>query len=225
MSVYGSNARRAPAVDRRGHARIGTMMPHQDLADRLRFIQSAERMKNVLRSAHTSQGRRESTPEHTWRLCLLAMVLRDRLPDMDFERVLKMCVVHDLGEAIHGDVPAVDQAAPGAKAADERQDLLTLMQPLPEHVQAEFLALWDEYEAAATPEAQAVKALDKLETIIQHNQGANPPDFDYAFNLAYGQKHTATHPLFAQLRALVDVHTRAHADAQSTRARAPERPA
>jgi putative hydrolase of HD superfamily len=200
-------------------------MAHQDLADRLRFIQSAERMKNVLRSAYTSEGRRESTPEHTWRLCLLAMVLRDHLPQLDFERVLKMCVVHDLGEALHGDVPAVDQAAPGAKAADERKDLLTLMQPLPVHVQAEFLALWDEYEAAATPEAQAVKALDKLETIIQHNQGANPPDFDYAFNLAYGQKHTATHPLFAQLRAMVDVQTQARADTQATRTSTPARPA
>jgi len=201
------------------------MMAHQDLADRLRFIQSAERLKNVLRSAYTSEGRRESTPEHTWRLCLMAMVLRDRLPAMDFERVLKMCVVHDLGEAIHGDVPAVDQAAPGAKATDERQDLLTLMQPLPAHVQAEFLALWDEYEAAVTPEAQAVKALDKLETIIQHNQGANPPDFDYAFNLAYGQKYTATHPMFAALRALVDVQTQTHADTQATRGEPLARPA
>lgn len=190
-------------------------MPDQDLIDRLQFIQSAERLKNVLRSGHTSEGRRESTPEHTWRLCLLAMVLRDRLPPLDFERLLKMCVLHDLGEALHGDVPAVDQAAPGAKAADERQDLITLMQPLPAHLQAEFLALWDDYEAAATPEARAAKALDKLETIIQHNQGANPPDFDYAFNLAYGRKHTATEPLYAALRALVDVQTQAHADAQA----------
>lgn len=192
-------------------------MADQDLAARLHFIQSAERMKNVLRSAYTSEGRRESTPEHSWRLCLLAMVLRDRLPALDFERVLKMCVVHDLGEAIHGDVPAVAQTAPGAKAADERQDLLALMQPLPAPVQAEFLALWDEYEAAATPEAQAVKAMDKLETIIQHNQGANPPDFDYAFNLAYGQKHTATDPLFAALRAMVDAQTQAHAARQAAR--------
>lgn len=192
-------------------------MANQELVDRLRFIQSAERMKNVLRSAHTSEGRRESTPEHTWRLCLLAMVLRDKLPGLDFERMLKMCVVHDLGEALHGDVPAVVQSAPGAKSADERLDLLALMQPLPAPVQAEFLALWDEYEAAITPEARAVKALDKLETIIQHNQGANPPDFDYAFNLSYGQKHTATDPLFAQLRALVDVQTKAHADMQAAR--------
>ena len=192
-------------------------MANQDLIDRIRFIQSAEKLKNVLRSAYTSEGRRESTPEHTWRLCLLAMVLRDRLPPMDFEWVLQMCVVHDLGEALHGDVPAVAQVAPGAKAADERADLRTLMEPLPAHLQAQFLALWDEYEAAATPEARTVKALDKLETIIQHNQGANPPDFDYVFNLDYGRKHTATDPLFAELRALVDADTRDRADAQASR--------
>lgn len=72
----------------------------------------------------------------------------------------------------------------------------------------ELLALWDEYDAAATPEAQAVKALDKLETMLQHNQGANPADFDYAFNLGYGRKHTGTTPLFSALRELVDADTR-----------------
>ena len=55
-----------------------------------------------------------------------------------------------------------------------------------------------------------VKALDKLETIIQHNQGKNPPGFDYAFNLGYGQQHMAADPLFAQLRALLDAQTTLH---------------
>jgi putative hydrolases of HD superfamily len=71
--------------------------------------------------------------------------------------------------------------------------------------------LWDEYEQARTPEARAAKALDKLETIIQHNQGANPPDFDYLFNLDYGRKYTRAEPLFAQLRELVDADTRRRA--------------
>ena len=52
-----------------------------------------------------------------------------------------------------------------------------------------LLALWDEYEAAATPETRAVKALDKMETILQHSQGDNPPDFDYGFNLTYGRDY------------------------------------
>ncbi len=184
-----------------------------DLNGRLAFIQEAERLKNVLRSAHTSQGRRESTAEHTWRLCLMALVFADRLEPVNLERVLKLCVVHDLGEAIHGDVPAVALHLAAGKSDQERADLEVLTATLPEGVRSELLALWEEYEAGLTPEAKAVKALDKLETIIQHNQGDNPEDFDYAFNLDYGRRYTAADPLFAEIRALVDADTRRRAEA------------
>lgn len=187
-------------------------MSANDLAPLLQFIRDAEQLKNVLRSAHTSAGRRESTAEHTWRLCLLAMTLEHRMPDLDIARVLKLCVVHDLGEALGGDTPAVEQHADPDKSARERRDLLTLLAPLPPALRDEFAALWDDYEHASSPEARAVKALDKLETIVQHNQGANPPGFDYLFNLDYGRKHTSSDPLFAELRALVDADTRARAE-------------
>ncbi len=65
----------------------------------LQFIREAERLKNVLRTAYTSEGRHESTAEHTWRLALLALVLADEKPELDLQRVLAMCLVHDLGEA------------------------------------------------------------------------------------------------------------------------------
>ena len=65
----------------------------------LQFMREAERLKNVLRSARTSAGRTESTAEHTWRLALLALVLADEKPELDLQRVLAMCLVHDLGEA------------------------------------------------------------------------------------------------------------------------------
>lgn len=182
-------------------------MEPTDLAGRLAFVQATEKLKDVLRSAHTSQGRQESTPEHTWRLCLMAMVFQDQLPGLDFERLLKICVLHDLGEALRGDVPAVTQSTQTNKAADERTDLVTLMACLPLPLQDQLLALWDEYDSASSPEACAVKALDKLETIIQHNQGKNPQGFDYAFNLQYGQQLMQANPLFGQLRALVDAQT------------------
>ncbi|MBK1682337.1 HD domain-containing protein [Rhodoferax fermentans] len=182
-------------------------MRDADLQGRLAFIQAAEQLKSVLRCAYTATGRQESTPEHSWRLCLLAMVLQDSLGPLDFERVLKMCVIHDLGEALHGDVPAIAQGAGSHKSESERHDLIDLMAPLPAQLQTELLGLWDDYEQAASAEARAVKALDKLETLIQHNQGQNPPDFDYAFNLSYGQQYTAADPLFAQLRRLVDAQT------------------
>ena len=179
-----------------------------DISQRLKFIREAERLKNVLRRSHTSEGRQESTAEHTWRLCLLAMVFEDQLPGLDFAKVLKMCVVHDLGEAIHGDVPAVMQESGDNKSQRERRDLLTLVEGLSPELCNEFLSLWDEYESAISPEAVAVKALDKLETLMQHNQGINPPDsVDYVFNLSSGRKYTDALPLFAEVRRLFDQET------------------
>ena len=182
------------------------MSPH-DLLGCLTFLREAERLKSVQRSAFTSTGKQESTAEHSWRLCLMAMVFAAEFPALDSAKVLKLCVLHDLGEALHGDVPAVQQQHSPDKSATERADLQTLMQTLPAALSAEFMALWEEYENAASPEAQIVKGLDKLETILQHNQGANPPDFDYGFNLGYGQKYMGAHPLLAQIRALLDADT------------------
>ncbi|HEY8607912.1 MAG TPA: HD domain-containing protein [Noviherbaspirillum sp.] len=178
------------------------------IESRLAFLRAAEALKNVLRSGHTSTGRPESTAEHSWRLCLMALVLEDRLDGLDMLKVLKLCIVHDLAEAISGDIPAVAQVSPDRKRAQEEQDLLLLTAPLDPPLKAGILSLWEEYEQGATPEAGVVKAMDKLETILQHNQGKNPPDFDYAFNLRYGQQYTASHPLFADIRKLLDADTR-----------------
>ncbi len=183
-----------------------------ELAGVLDFLRAAERLKSVTRSAWTSEGRRESVAEHSWRLCLMALVLRPSFPEVDFARLLRICLVHDLGEAIGGDVPAPEQARSAAsglapKADKERRDLLQLLEPLPAAQREEIVELWDEYEAAATPEARLAKALDKLETILQHNQGRNPADFDYRFNLGYGRRFTADHPVIAEVRAVLDAET------------------
>jgi len=137
----------------------------------------------------------------------MAMLFAGEFPDVDFARLIRICVLHDLGEAIRGDVPATDQSAAAPKSAQERQDLLQLVAPLPERLRDEIVSLWDEYEAAITPEARLAKALDKLETILQHTQGLNPPGFDYRFNLAYGSQYTNSPPLMAQLRAILDRET------------------
>lgn len=184
----------------------------------LAFLRAAEQLKNTHRSAWTSAGQPESVAEHTWRLCLMALLLADAFPGVDFARLVKICIIHDLGEAVGGDIPAIHQVPGESKAAQERADLLQLLQPLPERLRAEITALWDEYEAAATPEAKLAKALDKLETIMQHNQGRNPPDFDYRFNLDYGKRHTRGNPLIEAVRELLDHDTaRRAAEAQSER--------
>jgi putative hydrolase of HD superfamily len=184
-------------------------MNESELAGLLDFLRAAERLKTVTRSGYTSAGERESVAEHTWRLSLMALLLAPEFPEVDFARLVKICLVHDLGEAISGDVPAPEQvrrraAGAAGKAADERRDLVTLLQPLPPALRDEITALWDEYEAAHSPEAKLAKALDKLETILQHTQGRNPPGFDYRFNLGYGREHTTEPPLIAAMRAVLD---------------------
>jgi len=173
----------------------------------LDFLRGAELLKSTLRSGYTAQGRPESTAEHTWRLCLMAMIFAGEYPEVDPHRVLKMCVIHDLGEALHGDIPAIHQDPGLDKAVEERKDLLTLLAPLPADTRAELLALWDEYHAAATAEARLAKAFDKLETVLQHTQGQNPPDFDYVFNLGYARQYTDYDALTRTARALIDAET------------------
>jgi putative hydrolase of HD superfamily len=184
-------------------------MTPSELQGTLTFLREAERLKSVLRSAYTTTGQQESTAEHSWRLCLMAMVFEGEFTNLDFGKVLKLCVLHDLGEALHGDIPAVQQDQSPNKSAQERADLQTLMQTLPASISDVFMSLWEEYENASSPEARIVKGLDKLETILQHNQGNNPPDFDYGFNLDYGRKYMGAHPLLQQIRSLLDVDTRA----------------
>ena len=197
-------------------------MDEKTIGARLAFLRGAEALKDVLRSGYTSTGRRESTAEHTWRLCLMALVFADGLAGLDILRVVKLCIVHDLAEAIGGDVPATEQVSSAAKTAQERDDLQLLAAPLDAPLRQELLALWEEYAHGATPEARAVKAMDKLETILQHTQGANPPDFDYAFNLHYGRQYTSAHPLFAAIRAAIDGDTRARMAGESAPLASPD---
>ena len=181
------------------------------LAALLSFVRAAERLKDTVRSGWTSGGRQDTVAGHTWRLCLMALVFHPLFPDTDLARLLKICMLHDLGEALHGDIPAPEQLDRPDKSTGERADLIQFLAPLPEPQRVEFLELWEEYEAAVTPEARLAKALDKMETIIQHNQGANPPGFDYAFNLDYGRRYTDYHPVLAELRAELDEATRQRA--------------
>jgi putative hydrolase of HD superfamily len=182
-------------------------MQTDELDGILTFLRAAERLKTVVRSGWTSAGQQESVAEHSWRLSLMAMVLYGRNPAVDVARLLKMCLIHDLGEAIGGDVPAPLQQTDTPKSSRERADLRELITPLPPSLQDEIVSLWDEYEAASSLEARLAKGLDKLETILQHNQGSNPVDFDYAFNLEYGRRYTSADALLAAIRERLDQDT------------------
>ena len=179
-----------------------------DLIAYIHFIQEVEGLKCMTRTAWTSTGRRESTAEHSWRLALLAGLLLPAYPGLDARRVLMLCLVHDLGEVYEGDISAALRPDQEEKERQERAAVKRAAASLPEKAGRELCKLWEEYNACETPEARLVKALDKAETILQHNQGANPPEFDYAFNLEYGKKYFEYDPLLRNLRALLDEQTR-----------------
>lgn len=192
-------------------------MDKNELEGILEFLRGSEQLKNTYRSSHTSTGRKESVAEHTWRLCLMALVLEKEFPEIDMSRVIKICIVHDLGEAINGDIPAPTQKNISNKSESERTDFLKLTKSLPKDLKRELIDLWDEYEDASSLEAKTAKALDKLETILQHNQGENPEDFDYAFNLEYGREYTAAHPIISAIREILDQETAENAKASNNK--------
>ena len=174
----------------------------------LEFLKAIEPMKSHVRSAWTGTGREESVAAHTWRLCMLALTIGPHLEDVDTDRLIRICLVHDLGEAIAGDTPAPLQEDSPGKRTVERETVGSLCSELGADGEA-LVELWREYDQAVTPEALAAKALDKIETIAQHNQGANPSDFDYAFNLEYGRSIPVKNELIRALRELVDRETAA----------------
>jgi len=192
------------------------MMCETDLEGVLEFLRGSEQLKNTIRSSRTSNGRHESTAEHTWRLCLMVLLFEKQYPDIDILKLLKICIIHDLGEAVCGDIAAVDQVDGIDKGIEERKGLEKLIHPLPTSLQSEILELWDDYENALSNEALLAKAFDKLETLLQHTQGRNTADFNYGFNLHYGKKYTDYDSLTSKLRSLIDKQTRTLAEHNKT---------
>ena len=176
----------------------------------LTFIKETELLKNVLRTAWGSTGRQESTAEHSWRLTLFAALMLGEYPGLDGKKVLLMCLIHDLGELYDGDISAALLPDEEKKHAEEQRSVERLFSFLPDQDREHFMEIWKEYNENSSSEAHLVKALDKAETILQHNQGINPPDFDYKFNLQYGAAYFREDGLMAALRARLDQETGKH---------------
>lgn len=173
----------------------------------MRFMERVENLKNTLRSGRTSTGRQESAAEHSWRLALMVLLLTPHCAGADPLRLLELTLVHDLAEAVCGDVPAVLQTENDGRAARELDAIEDLGKDLPNGMRKKLIDLWTEYEQGETLEARIVKGMDKLETLMQHNQGKNTPEFDYAFNLRYAQKYTNVSPLLVAIRKKIDAAT------------------
>lgn len=169
----------------------------------LEILHIAERLKDTTRHCYTSQGRHESVAEHSWRLCLFAWLLRDEFPHADVNKVLTMCLIHDLGEAFTGDIPSFEKT--DADTSREDTELAQWVATLPEPYCADMTALYAEMNALETDEARLYKALDKLEAVIQHNE--SPLDtwlpLEYDLNLTYAEENVAFFPYLTELRAQI----------------------
>ena len=134
----------------------------------LDMLHTAEKLKYTPRHCTTSQRRTESVAEHSWRTALMAFLLRSEFPDVDMDRVIEMCLIHDLGECFTGDIPTFIKTDSDRRTEDEL--LEQWIKTLPDTLPQKFRKLFDEMEAQQTKEAKLFKALDKLEALIQHNE-------------------------------------------------------
>lgn len=179
-----------------------------EIEKQVSFIEEAERLKSVVRTAWTSEGRRESTAEHSWRLALLVWLMAEGNKELDLDKLLIMSLIHDMGEIYEGDISAALQHDKEEKYDTEYRAVKEVFSLLPEEQGDKLLSIWKEYNENATLEARLVKALDKAETIIQHYQGSNPKDFDYRFNLEYGKEYFEQEETLKQLRSMIDEKTK-----------------
>ena len=162
------------------------------------FLHILERMKCNTRHGWTSTGRRESVAEHSYRLCAMAFLLRDEFPELDMGKVLDMCIVHDWGEAVTGDIPSFLKT--DADEAAETDAVGGLTARLPDK-KGKLDALFAELLALETPEAKLYKALDRIEAVIQHNEAPLETwiPLEYALNRTYGAENADP---FSFLKAL-----------------------
>lgn len=134
----------------------------------LDILHTAERLKDEIRHCTTSHDRPESVAEHSWRISLMAFLLKDDFPDADMNRVTDMCIIHDLGECFTGDIPTHLKTDEDREKEDRL--LAEWVDSLPGEVSERMRLLYSEMKEQKTTEAKLYRAFDKLEAVIQHNE-------------------------------------------------------
>ena len=127
----------------------------------------AEKLKDTMRHCYTTNGRRESVAEHCWMAGLMAYFMKDGFPDVDMDKVIRMILIHDLGECFTGDIPVFNKTPEHEEK--EKELLYNWVKTLPGELADEMLALYEEMEKRETTEAKVFKAIDGMEAVLQHN--------------------------------------------------------
>ena len=178
-------------------------MKNMNAIEYLEMLHVAERLKDTPRHCTTTNGRTESVAEHSWRVSLMASLLRHEFPDLDMDKVVNMCLIHDLGECFTGDIPTF------IKTDTDRETEDTLLEQwvrsLPEEISADISALYKEMDAQETAEAKLYKALDKLEALIQHNESplSTWSENEYELNKTYAFDTVSFSEWLTELRKVI----------------------
>lgn len=134
----------------------------------INFLGRVEKLKSVPRHCVTADGVQETVAGHCWRTALMAYLMKDELGEIDIDKVIRMCLIHDLGEAVTGDIPTFLKKKEHEET--EKKAVDGLLKELPDPLYRELSGLFAEMEAQETGEAKVYKALDKLEAVIEHNE-------------------------------------------------------
>ena len=148
----------------------------------------------------------------------MAMLLTPEFPGTDMDKVIRMCLIHDLGEAFTGDIPTFWKT--GADEQKEGRLFDSWVATLPERTREEWTGLLAEMEALETPEAKLYKALDKMEAVISHNESdiSTWLPLEYELQLTYGAENVKFSPYMTELKHQIDDWTR-----EKIRREAPEK--
>lgn len=166
----------------------------------IELLDILEKLKCNTRHSWTSSGRHESVAEHSWRISVMALLMKDEFPGVNMQRVLIMCLIHDWGEAITGDTPVFMKTSEDESA--EAHAIDSLLDVLPQ--KSEYRALFDEMKERKTAEAKLWKALDMLEALIQHNEAdiSTWLPLEHELQLTYGQSECDEFEYTKALRVL-----------------------
>ena len=170
----------------------------------IKILNVAEKLKCNTRHCYTSSGRHESVAEHCWRTALMAMLLEKEFPQADMNKVIKMILIHDLGEAFTGDIPCFEKSSNDAKK--ESRVLDDWVQTFPEPERTQWLELYAEMNALETQEAKIYKALDKMEAVIQHDESdlSTWLPLEYELQFKYGTENVQFSEYMKNLKAEID---------------------
>ena len=161
------------------------------------------RLKDTTRHCYTAGGRHESVAEHSFRAALMAYFLKDEFPEADMDKVIKMCLIHDLGEAFTGDIPSFHKSQTDEKKEEEL--LRQWVSSLPEEFSKEMRLLYEEMDALLTTEAKIYKAIDGMEAVIQHNESDIKTwiPIEYELNQTYAEDKVAFSDYLKELRRAI----------------------